>query len=96
MEGYVVRFIEYLKNEKGSSKNTILSYERDLRGFTTFIINLGIVKPEKVNVTNVRAYLLTLEKKGRAPSTISRNIALLHQINVSFETLKLISLVDNL
>lgn len=29
-------------------------------------------------------------------NTISRNIALLHQINVSFETLKLISLVDNL
>lgn len=29
-------------------------------------------------------------------NTISRNIALLHQINASFETLKLISLVDNL
>lgn len=29
-------------------------------------------------------------------NTISRNIALLHQINSSFETLKLISLVDNL
>lgn len=29
-------------------------------------------------------------------NTISRNIALLHQINTSFETLKLISLVDNL
>lgn len=29
-------------------------------------------------------------------NTISRNIALLHQINLSFETLKLISLVDNL
>lgn len=28
-------------------------------------------------------------------NTISRNIALLHQINVSFETLKLISLVEN-
>ena len=29
-------------------------------------------------------------------STISRNIALLHQLNLSFETLKLVSLVDNL
>lgn len=29
-------------------------------------------------------------------NTISRNIALLHQLNASFETLKLISLVDNL
>lgn len=29
-------------------------------------------------------------------NTISRNIALLHQLNSSFETLKLISLVDNL
>lgn len=29
-------------------------------------------------------------------NTISRNIALLHQINSSFETLKLVSLVDNL
>lgn len=29
-------------------------------------------------------------------NTISRNIALLHQINLSFETLKLVSLVDNL
>lgn len=29
-------------------------------------------------------------------NTISRNIALLHQLNSSFETLKLVSLVDNL
>ncbi|NMA84762.1 MAG: site-specific tyrosine recombinase XerD [Epulopiscium sp.] len=75
MEEYVLQFTQYLQNERGSSKNTILSYERDLKSFIAFIVGTGIEKPEKVNVTNVRAYLLYLEKQGRAPSTISRNIA---------------------
>ncbi len=75
MEECVVQFAEYLEKGKGSTKNTILSYERDLKNFHQFLIQAGISKPQKINVTNIRAYLLYLEKKGRAASTISRNLA---------------------
>ena len=75
MEECVVQFAEYLEKGKGSTKNTILSYERDLKNFHQFLIQAGISKPQKINVTNIRAYLLHLEKKGRAASTISRNLA---------------------
>lgn len=75
MEECVVQFAEYLEKGKGSTKNTILSYERDLKNFHQFLIQAGISKPQKINVTNIRAYLLYLEKKGRATSTISRNLA---------------------
>ena len=75
MEECVVQFTEYLKNDKGSTRNTILSYERDLKNFNKFLSQTNSTKLQNINVTNVRAYLLFLEKKGRAPSTISRNLA---------------------
>ena len=44
----------------------------------------------------VTKYTLKKMTDEHISNTISRNIALLHQLNSSFETLKLISLVDNL
>lgn len=75
MEEKIADFIEYLKNYKSASENTILSYERDLKSFCNFLKKSGIGKPDKVNRTNMIAYLYEMEKKKRATATISRNIA---------------------
>lgn len=75
MEHRIVDFTEYLRNEKKSSENTILSYGRDLRGFCRFMQESGVVDAAKVNRTNVMAYVYELQKQHKAGATVSRNIA---------------------
>lgn len=75
MEQRIVDFTEYLRDEKKSSENTVLSYTRDLKCFCRFMTASGIQAPEKVNRTNVMAYVYELQKQHKAGSTVSRNIA---------------------
>lgn len=71
-------FLEYLEKVKGSSKNTIQSYSRDLNNLIAFLVTNGAVVVNKVTATHLNAYVMKLEKDGRAASTISRNIASIH------------------
>ncbi len=75
MEQRVVDFTEYLREEKKSSENTVLSYTRDLRGFCRFMKESGVLDSAKVNRTNVMAYVYELQKQHKAGATVSRNIA---------------------
>ncbi|WP_341877517.1 site-specific tyrosine recombinase XerD [Defluviitalea saccharophila] len=75
MEEVVEKYAGYLRDVKGASENTILSYQRDLRHFVSFLQDSGVKKIQNVNRTNITAYLLNLQKSGRSTSTISRNIA---------------------
>jgi len=75
MEQNIVDFTEYLRNEKKSSENTVLSYARDLKGFCRFMKESGVLDPAKVNRTNVMAYVYELQKQQKAGTTVSRNIA---------------------
>lgn len=75
MEQSIVDFTEYLRNEKKSSENTVLSYARDLKGFCRFMKESDVLDPAKVNRTNVMAYVYELQKQRKAGATVSRNIA---------------------
>lgn len=75
MEQCIVDFTEYLREEKKSSENTVLSYTRDLRGFCRFMKESGVLDAAKVNRTNVMAYVYELQKQHKAGATVSRNIA---------------------
>lgn len=70
-----MEFTEYLREEKKASENTVLSYGRDLRNFCRFLREAGISDAEKVNRTNVMAYMYELQKQKKAGATVSRNIA---------------------
>lgn len=77
MEELIDNFAQYIESYKGASQNTVMAYRRDLKNFKIFVKGLNIDKFEKVNRTNIKDYLFELQKKERAPSTISRNIATL-------------------
>lgn len=68
-------FIEYMRDVKQISKNTELSYERDLRKLSVYLQSQGITDVSDVTATSLNSYILYLEKEGRKPSTISRSIA---------------------
>lgn len=75
MEKEIDGFISYLHNIKKTSKNTELSYRRDLSKLEHFIEAQGITEVSKLTATHLNAYVLDLEKKRFAASTVSRNIA---------------------
>ncbi|MCI6017589.1 MAG: site-specific tyrosine recombinase XerD [Clostridiales bacterium] len=77
MNGYINEFVDYLMNVKKSSKNTVLSYKRDLQKFAHYAEDMGVIDVAKMNYTVLNAYILMMESKSFAPSTISRNIATL-------------------
>lgn len=77
MKSYVDEFEGYLQTVKKSSKNTVMSYKRDLNKFITFAEEMGTGDVRKLNYTVLNAYILRMENENFAPSTISRNIATL-------------------
>lgn len=68
-------FIQYLHEEKNTSKNTELSYERDLKKMVCFLEGEGICNVKDVTATSLNSYMLSMENEGRKPATISRSIA---------------------
>ena len=68
-------FIIYLREIKKTSKNTEVSYQRDLIQMASFLGQQGIMEVDKVTKTSLNSYILFLEKEGRATTTISRCLA---------------------
>lgn len=75
MEDLVLDFLDFLENDKRLSLNTLQSYKRDIEQYITYLKDMKIQIITNTNKTTVIAYLLNLQKKGRATSTISRNLA---------------------
>lgn len=75
MESYVNEFINYLSVERGLAPNTLESYGRDLRQYYSYLHNDKIDAVKQVSRATILAYLEQLQSKGRAVSTISRNLA---------------------
>ena len=75
MEVQVENFINFLEKDKRLSLNTLQSYKRDIEQYTTYLKEINATNISTTNKTTVIAYLLHLQKKGRATSTISRNLA---------------------
>ncbi|HBS58291.1 MAG TPA: site-specific tyrosine recombinase XerD [Firmicutes bacterium] len=75
MESYVNEFINYLAVERGLAKNTLESYGRDLRQYYSYLNNDRIDAVNQASRATILAYLEQLQSKGRAVSTISRNLA---------------------
>ncbi len=90
MEGHIEEFAEYLTETRGSSENTTASYKRDLYSFVRFLEGNGINEIERVNKTNVMAYIYELQRQNKAPATISRNAASIRSYFVYLNQMRII------
>lgn len=77
MKSLVDEFIHYLAVERGLAENTMDSYQRDLDNYLGFLAKEKITEIQKTTKTHIMAYLLFLQKSGRATATISRHLAAL-------------------
>lgn len=75
MEEQIQAFIAYLHNVKGTSRNTELSYQRDLRKLEGFLKRQGIEEAGQITATALNSYVRHLEQEQFKAATISRNIA---------------------
>ncbi len=74
----IQEFISYLHDNRKSSANTEVSYRRDLRKAAEYFERQDITRVEQITQTNIRSYLLFMEKQKFATATISRSVASLH------------------
>lgn len=74
-ESILKNYIDYMKNDKALTSNTLEAYIRDITQFKEYLLENGIEDSTKVNKTIIITYLMFLQKEGKAPSTISRNLA---------------------
>ncbi len=75
MENLLTDFIYFLSVEKGLSKNTLESYQRDIRSFLNYIKQKNVKKPGQVKRELIVSYLGDLREKGQANASISRSLA---------------------
>ena len=75
MEQYIDKFITYLKEVKNASPNTVQAYQKDLRKLYLYLEQHKIIEVTKISETNLNSYILSLEKEGLSPSSITRNMA---------------------
>ena len=77
MQNLIGEFIDYLNSERGLAFNTRESYQRDLQQYSNFLEKDGIKSFERASRGTVVAYMLALQKQGKATATVARRLAAL-------------------
>lgn len=75
MKAALQEFITYMAEVKKASVNTCLSYRNDLTKLVNYMYRQNITEEDKISETSLNSYVLTMEKEGMSPATVSRNIA---------------------
>lgn len=68
-------YLSFLSIERGSPKNTVDAYARDLRDYLGFLEGRAISEPDGVSRPDIEAYLASLGESGRASSSIRRAVS---------------------
>ncbi len=75
MDDAVTAFLDYLAVEKSASAHTIRGYRGDLAEFVAFLRREGVTAPGNADARAVRAYLVSLHRRGLGKASIGRKLA---------------------
>ncbi|HHV80937.1 MAG TPA: tyrosine recombinase XerC [bacterium] len=75
-EEYIDMFLRYMKSERGSSRNTLKAYQKDLLQFLNFIRE-DSVEILSVSKDNIRDFISSLTEKGYNRNSIIRKLSTL-------------------
>ena len=74
MEKQINNFLEFIKEDKKLSNNTLQSYKRDLMQFENYV-NSNKLNFLKIAEEDMKKYFSHLQENGKKTSTVSRNVA---------------------
>lgn len=76
MNDQIQDFIHYLLVERGLSNNTMVSYERDLKGYAFYLRENGSIQNvHEIGRVHIIQFLKHLKESGKSSKTIARHIA---------------------
>ncbi|WP_342432195.1 site-specific tyrosine recombinase XerD [Neobacillus sp. FSL H8-0543] len=76
MEDYLKNFMHFMLAEKGLAKNTLLSYERDLKSYLRYLKNVEAVdRLDDVQRIHIVHFLGFLKEQGKSAKTLARHVA---------------------
>ena len=76
MEHYINQYMNKLKSERRKSKNTLISYKRDLNQYHSYLDSeLKIKSIINVTLGHIRSYVRHLNDKGMSANSIKRAIS---------------------
>ena len=76
---WLERFLEAIRAERDASRNTVLSYARDLNDFAAFLKTRGVGYGD-AGRTEVEAYLIDQADRGMAEATRARRLSAIRQL----------------
>ncbi len=76
LEHLLKEYLYYLRTERNLSKNTLSSYERDVRDYLLFLeTNYKIKRLEQVEKRHIQNYVTRLKRQEMVPSSITRKLS---------------------
>jgi integrase/recombinase XerD len=75
MEEYLTEFLDYLQTEKNAARNTIASYQFDLKRYLDFLSSHNVQLLSRIAPQDIRAFLVELSGVGYATTSIGRQLA---------------------
>lgn len=76
MKQHIDNFLTFLEVERGVSRNTILSYRRDVKKFAEYLASSG-KDLASLDREDILEFMMGLKDKGLSATTIARNLAAL-------------------
>ena len=76
MNDHLKKFMQFLLVEKRLAKNTLLSYERDLKTYLHYLKNVEVIETlNQVQRVHIVQFLTFLKDQGKSAKTLARHIA---------------------
>lgn len=76
MEDHLKNFMDFMLVEKGLAKNTVLSYERDLKSYIHYLRNVETINSfNAVQRFHIVQFLSFLKEQGKSVKTLARHVA---------------------
>ena len=70
-------FIEYMRTEKKKAENTLIAYERDIKGFRSYLNSRGVKDMDSCTESDAVSYVLELGNQKKSRSTVNRKVSAL-------------------
>jgi len=75
MEEFLEHFLDYLRIERGLSKNTIVSYANDLKKYLKFLAKKNVSSLKAIDKKNIQDFLFEQRNKDIKPASVARAVS---------------------